>query len=75
MGRMKELYTKLPENVLENIEGFRNYYKILKEAKDDVTRAEVYERIGGYVLGLKDAGIVTEVERNYLRYYMIGREE
>ena len=53
---------KLPSHVLEHIERLRTNYK---RCRDETNRLASYN----YTLGLKDAGLITEIERKALFVY------
>ena len=53
---------KLPEHVLEHIERLRVNYK---RCNNETNRLASYN----YTLGLKDAGLITEVEKRALFCY------
>ena len=63
----RELIARLPENVMERINGMKKTYKafIPGERKHDETRLI----INAYITGLKDAGMITERERQILYCY------
>lgn len=58
------LTAKLPASVAWKIEAMRKDYKNAALSKDE-TRAE----IAGYVMGLRDAGLINERERQMLFVY------
>lgn len=60
----KELIERLPKNVVKEIEYLRDSYKS-KYINKDETRC----RLAGYVAGLRDAGLITERERQILFVY------
>ncbi len=60
----RELLNKLPENIVNTIELFRKDYK-----NDSISKAETRASIAGYVKGLRDAGVLTERERQILFVY------
>lgn len=62
----REIIEKLPENVQDRIAGLKKQFKA---CTDYHRRYEMRERIAGYVDGLRDAGIVTEVERRIVYIY------
>ncbi len=64
---IKELLARLPNNVFEQILSYRRRYA---DAKNRDMRNEIGARMGGYVLGLHDAGLITETERQKLYVYM-----
>lgn len=63
----RQIINKLPENVLARVERYREFY-----ARPFTTRIhdEIRNRMSGYVLGLRDAGLITERERQLLFVYM-----
>lgn len=63
----KDVINKLPANVGTMIENFKQQYK---ETNDFDIRKEVRTRMAGYVLGLRDAGLLTESERKTIFIYM-----
>lgn len=68
----RETLEKLPQNVRTRVESFRNQYRIAKErdisgAKANVTAAR--SASAGYMQGLKDAGLITDAERQILFIY------
>lgn len=75
MARMKDIITKLPDNVMDRIEEYRFQYGVYTNVR---LQAEVRGRMAGYVLGLRDAGLITEFERRALFCYMtvapLGKE-
>ncbi len=60
----RELIARLPANVLSYVEECRKAYKNPVLDKD-----EVRARLAGYVMGLRDAGLITERERQILFVY------
>lgn len=60
----KETIAKLPTHIVYKLEEFRKDYKNTALQKDE-TRA----RAAGYVMGLRDAGIISERERQILFVY------
>lgn len=60
----KELIERLPRNVVESVEELRKDNKNSAISKDE-TRA----RLSGYCKGLRDAGLITERERQILFVY------
>ena len=69
----REAVERLPENIREKIEEYRKDYKsaMLKRHEDrwatesEVIRSEVW----GYIKALKDAGVITELQRRILTVY------
>ena len=63
----RQIINKLPENVLARVERYRELY-----ARAYTTRIqdEIRNRMSGYVLGLRDAGLITERERGAIFVYM-----
>lgn len=61
----KEVLNKLPENILVTIENYKKQYNGLPDRKD-----ENRGRMAGYVQGLRDAGAITERERQAIFVYM-----
>lgn len=60
----REVFNRMPEAVQNKLEDIRMNYK--NTALDKVeTRAELY----GYTLGLRDAGLISERERQILFVY------
>ena len=62
----REIINKLPPNVREVIENLRKEYK---NAVGYNKKAEKRERLAGYVMGLKDGGLITERERQVIFVY------
>ena len=60
----RETLAKLPDAVLKNIEGLRHDYKS-NVVNKDIARAQS----AWYVKGLRDAGLITERERQILFVY------
>lgn len=61
----RELLDKLPQNVRGNVERVRKTMKNLPYKRDEIS-----ERAAGYAAGLRDAGLITERERQLLFIYM-----
>lgn len=61
----KEVLNKLPKNILANIKNYKKQYNGLHDQKD-----EYRGRMAGYVKGLRDAGAITERERQVIFVYM-----
>lgn len=59
----KEIIERLPENVIREVEGLR------KDYRSGFNRGAVRARLAGYVKGLRDAGLLTERERQILFVY------
>ena len=64
--RAREIINKLPENVLLKVNQYREAYTHF----DGLNRAEARVRMAGYVEGLRDAGLITERERQTVYVYM-----
>jgi len=65
MSFTKQAYDKLPKAAQDRIEQLR------KNLKEDYRHRELYLTTGrGYLEGLRDAGIITERERQFLRCYL-----
>ena len=64
--RTREIINKLPESVLLRVNQYREAYTHF----DGRNRAEARVRMAGYVEGLRDAGLITERERQLLFVYM-----
>ena len=62
----RETLNKLPANVREIIENLRKEYK---NAVGYNRKGAKRERLAGYVMGLRDAGLITERERQILFVY------
>lgn len=60
----RETLEKLPEIVRKNIEGLRHGYK-----SNVVDKYVAQEKAAWYVKGLRDAGLITERERQILFIY------
>lgn len=60
----REVVEKLPEHIRRAIEELRKDYK-----NTALNRSEVREALAGYVKGLRDAGAITERERQILFVY------
>lgn len=67
MGITKNIIDKLPKHVLDTVEKYRFEYT---HHTDMHLQAETRTRMAGYVLGLRDAGLITEFERRALFVYM-----
>lgn len=71
--RIKDLLNRLPDTVYGQIQNYREAYT---RTANDYTREamrtneEIRVRMGGYVLGLMHAGLITEFERRLLFCYM-----
>lgn len=63
----RETLQILPQNVRETIEYFRKEYKQFPELS---RRNETRSRMGGYIQGLRDAGLITERQRQIIFCYM-----
>lgn len=63
----RELIAKLPQNVMDRINGMKKTYKAFHpgERKHDEAR----DMINGYTTGLMDAGMITDRERAILFIY------
>lgn len=57
---------KLPKHARERIENYRFEYTHTDSVK---LQAEIRSSMAGYVLGLRDSGLITEVERQILFVY------
>ena len=62
----RETINKLPENIREVIEDLRKEYKNAVEYNRQGAKRE---RLAGYVMGLRDAGLITERERQIIFVY------
>lgn len=60
----KDVFEKMPEAVQTQLESIKKDYKN-RALNRDKTRA----RLAGYVLGLRDAGLISERERQILFVY------
>lgn len=72
-NRIKDLIKTLPEAVQHQIEEYRQEYTFHKEEYNNSRynrMAEVRQRMAGYALGLRDAGLITERDRQYIFVYM-----
>lgn len=63
----REIIDKLPELVLTRVKAYRNDYTGCTSIR---LQAEIRDRMAGYVLGLRDAGLITEYERRAIFTYM-----
>ena len=61
---VKETYERMSKGIQRQLDTFKTQYRNLPNK--DETRA----RMAGYVLGLRDAGFITERERQVLFVYM-----
>lgn len=61
---VKKTIEALPENIRYAVEEFRRRYTANRQSDND--RA----RMAGYVLGLRDAGFITERQRQAIFVYM-----
>ena len=61
---MRELYSRLPENVKAHLDTLRKAYSVGYPVK-----GEVIIKISEYAQGLRDAGLVSEYERSMLCVY------
>lgn len=64
----KEILNKLPEGVRTNIEHYKEAYNLFDAGSH--YRDEERSRMADYVHGLRDAGLITEIERRALFCYM-----
>ena len=77
MPRIRDLLNRLPDTVYGQIQNYREAYT---RTANDYTREamrineETRIRMGGYVLGLMHAGLITEFERRLLFCYMTVAE-
>lgn len=60
----KDVFEKLPEAVYAQLESIRKDYK-----NRALNREETRARLAGYVQGLRDAGLISERERQILFAY------
>ena len=60
----REVFNRMPEAVQNKLESIRKDYKNQALDKD-----EIRERLYGYTLGLRDAGLISERERQILFVY------
>lgn len=60
----KQVLNKIPANVRAALEQLRKDYK-----NDALNKGESRNRSAGYVQGLRDAGLITERERQILFIY------
>ena len=70
---VREVINGLPKSVREKVEEFRGEYKRLGGDYSRYAlgkREEVRTRMAGYVLGLRDAGLITERGRQIVFIYM-----
>lgn len=67
MSRVAEIINKLPNHVRAKVEAYRRDYNTIIDLH---MQAEVRTRMSGYVLGLRDAGMLTEFERRVVFIYM-----
>ena len=61
---VRETLTKIPENVKRQLDEYKRLYNGLPDRRE-----ETIARSAGYLLGLRDAGIITERERQILFVY------
>ena len=60
----RELIARLPQNVMERIDGMKKTYRAFHPGER--THEETRLIINAYITGLKDAGLITEHERRIL---------
>ena len=60
----REVFNRMPETVRNKLDNIRKDYKS-KALDTNAIRAELY----GYTLGLRDAGLISERERQILFVY------
>ena len=60
----REVLNKIPENVRSKIDAFRRNYN-----NDSINKDVAREGSYAYTLGLRDAGLITERERQVLLIY------
>lgn len=72
--RVSDIIDGLPAQVRQQIENYRDAYTRTADNYDDRTAMRLHEetmiRMGGYVLGLMHAGLLTEFERRAVYCYM-----
>lgn len=66
----KQLLDKLPEAVMRTVEAYRKMYADAERERAVLAREIVRGRMAGYAQGLRDAGLITERERQTLFIYM-----
>lgn len=64
----KQTLDKLPEGIRANIEYYKEAYNLFDTGSH--YKDEERSRMAGYVHGLRDAGLITEIERRELFCYM-----
>lgn len=69
-NRIKDLIKTLPETVQHQIEEYRQEYIRYGEEKNLTRQRAMGNRMAGYALGLRDAGLITERQRQYVYIYM-----
>lgn len=65
----RETYNKMPEVVRNKIDDIKRRNKIAKEADRWHERRRISAEASGYFTGLRDAGLITERERQILYIY------
>ena len=72
--RVSDIIDGLPAQVHQQVENYRDAYTRTADIYDDRTAIRLHEetriRMGGYVLGLMHAGLLTEFERRAVFCYM-----
>lgn len=69
----KTTLNKLPKNVLNKVEEFKTRYTNLSATgslREMKMKDEIRIRMASYVEGLRDAGLITERERQIIFVYM-----
>lgn len=61
----KELLAKMPKPVVENLKFYKSRYNMM-----DADRKSIRSEALAYTNGLKDSGLITEVERRSLFLYV-----
>ena len=61
---VKETLNKVPESVKRQLDEYKRMYEGIPNRREETSA-----RAAGYVLGLKDAGLITERERMALFVY------
>ena len=69
-NRLRDTIKTLPETVQHQIEEYRQEYRFRKEEGNYHRQSEIGTRMAGYALGLRDAGLITERQRQYVYIYM-----
>ncbi len=65
MSRTMEVINKLPQDILKTVKGYKEQYN-----NPANKTCEVRARMAGYVQGLRDAGVISERERQVVFVYM-----